>query len=180
MENVRRRNTLAFCPYLIDHQKMFFIRMIATGFFVGRMPFAPGTWGTLVGIPIVFLFTLLGPIGYLVASVALVVLGIAAAEIYERKTQSHDASEIVIDEIAGFVITMAWLPVSSWRVWVAAFVLFRLLDITKPLLIGQIDRKVPGGWGVMLDDVLSGVVANVILQVVYLRTNWLGVQWPHL
>lgn len=159
---------------------MWWIKLFATGFYVGRIPFASGTWGTFVAFPIVWLFNRLGPVGYLISTVILVGASIAIASAYERQAQEHDSSEIVIDEIAGFVVSMAWLPESSWVVWLAAFLLFRVLDITKPLVIGKVDREVPGGWGVVLDDVLAGIVTNMILQVVYQRTDWLGVQWPQV
>jgi phosphatidylglycerophosphatase A len=171
---------LAFGMGFRHHVAMFWTRFFATGFWVGRIPFAPGTWGTLVGVPFVLLFRQFGPVGYLIAAVALVVAAIWIANLYERLGGEHDSSEVVVDEIAGFVISMAWLPVHTWQSWVAAFLLFRVLDITKPLAIGRIDRDVKGGPGVVLDDVLSGVVCNVVLQMIYQRTNWLGEQWTIL
>ena len=156
---------------------MGWIRFLATGCGAGLLRPAPGTWGTLVGIPLVWLFALADPYGYMVAAIALVFLGVWICDLYEARGGAHDSSEVVIDEVAGFVITMTWLPLDSWKVWLAGFLLFRLLDITKPLVIGQIDRRMKGGFGVMMDDVLAGVIANFILQVVYLKTDWLGVQW---
>ena len=157
---------------------MWWIRFLATGFYVGRIPFAPGTFGTLSAFPLVWLLNRLGPTGYLIGAVLLVIASIAIAHFYEKQTHSHDASEVVIDEIAGFVVSMSWLPERLWMAWLAAFLLFRFLDITKPLVIGKIDRELPGGWGVVLDDVLAGIVTNMILQIIYQRTNWLGAQWP--
>jgi phosphatidylglycerophosphatase A len=92
---------------------------------------------------------------------------------------THDSKEIVIDEVVGFLITMTWLPL-TWQSLVAGFVVFRFLDIVKPPPIRQLDRKVPGGFGVMVDDVAAGIIGSILLQFVYNHTNWLGVQISNL
>ena len=84
--------------------------------------------------------------------------------------------KVVIDEVAGFFVTLTWLPV-TWQTFLAGFILFRLLDIWKPLFIGVMDRKIKGGAGTVLDDIAAGIVANLILQAVYYRTDWLGWRW---
>jgi phosphatidylglycerophosphatase A len=81
----------------------------------------------------------------------------------------------VIDEVIGFLITMTWLPM-TWQAYLAGFLLFRVLDIFKPFPIGYLDEKVPGGLGVVADDVAAGMIANIILQVVLVKTAWLGMQ----
>ena len=152
-----------------------FLIQLATFFGVGRLPKAPGTFGTLAAIPLYLLMFQTGPIIYMILLLLLVPVGIAACEFYEQQAGGHDSQEIVIDEVVGFLITMVWLPM-TWQAIVAGFLLFRLLDITKPLLIGYLDKKIQGGLGVMLDDIAAGIIASLILQILYTQTNWLGAQ----
>jgi phosphatidylglycerophosphatase A len=152
-----------------------FLVGLATLFGVGKLPKAPGTWGTLATIPIGILLMWLGPFWHMGACVFLLPVSILAAEAYERFHDSHDASEVVIDEVIGFLITLAWLPL-TWQTLALGFVIFRVLDIFKPFPISYLDRKVPGGVGVIVDDVLAGVIANLVLQIIYSKTSWLGVQ----
>jgi phosphatidylglycerophosphatase A len=149
---------------------------IATGFGLGRMPKAPGTWGTLLGLPLAWAFQFTGTFGYMVLTFLMAAIGIFAAEMYERAKGSHDSSEIVIDEVVGMLITLTWLPFNFITV-ILGFALFRFFDILKPFPISWLDRKVPGGIGVMADDMVAGVIANIILQIIYTETAWLGSQW---
>ena len=105
----------------------------------------------------------------------ILIAGIYICEAYENKMQKHDSKEIVIDEVVGYLITMTWLPL-TWQSAVLGFILFRFFDILKPPPIRQLDQKVKGGVGVMIDDVAAGVIANIIMQLIYAETNWLGVQ----
>lgn len=150
-------------------------RLIATFFGSGLVPKAPGTMGTLATVPLVFLLAPLGPLFYMAFTVFLFPIGLWAAEIHEKALGRHDAKEIVIDEVLGFLITMTMLPM-TWQSMLFGFVLFRVLDILKPFPIGFIDKKVQGGLGVIADDVVAGIIANIALQVIYSQTNWLGVQ----
>ena len=152
-----------------------FLKQLAIFFGVGLSPKAPGTVATLATIPLVFLLAQTGPLIYMVVVILLLPVGIMAADIYEKDKGGHDHKEIVIDEVLGFLITMTWLPM-TWQAFAAGFALFRLLDITKPLLIGYLDKKVQGGLGVMMDDVAAGLVASLVLQTLYNHTNWLGAQ----
>lgn len=150
--------------------------LIATFFKIGKVKFAPGTVATIATIPLWWLLaTYAGPIWYMVITILLVPVGILAAQAYEADSQTHDSKEIVIDEVVGFLITMTWLPM-TWQSLVFGFCLFRFFDIVKPPPIRQLDRKVPGGLGVMLDDIAAGLISSVILQTLYNQTNWLGVQ----
>lgn len=152
---------------------MRWIETLATGFYLGKAPKAPGTFGTLLGIPIAWLLLQTTPVFYMIAAVVLLLFASYVAEMHERATGGHDPSEVVIDEVVGYVIAMTFMP-ATWQAFVGAFLLFRFFDILKPPPIGMIDRKVHGGLGTVLDDVAAGVVANLILQVVYTRTDWLG------
>ena len=150
--------------------------MIATFFYVGKFPKAPGTAGTLATIPLWYLLaTYFHVVWYMVIVFIILLAGIYICQMYEVHFQNHDAKEIVIDEVVGFLITMTWLPI-TWQSCVLGFVLFRIFDILKPPPIRQLDQKVKGGVGVMIDDVAAGIAANVILQLIYTNTTWLGVQ----
>lgn len=92
---------------------------------------------------------------------------------YENYFDTHDDKHVVIDEVVGFLITMTWLPV-TWQSFVGGFLLFRLFDIWKPVPIRNIDQKIKGGLGVVADDVVAGIVANIILQMIYQNTGFLG------
>lgn len=159
---------------MFDEKKI--SELLATFFYVGKFPKAPGTAGTLATIPLWIVMTYsLHVVWYMVIVFIILLAGIYICQMYENYSQNHDAKEIVIDEVVGFLITMTWLPL-TWQSCVFGFVLFRILDITKPPPIRQLDQKVKGGVGVMIDDVAAGIVANIILQFIYTHTNWLGVQ----
>ena len=137
----------------------------ALGFGLGAAPFAPGTFGTLLGIPVYLLFTGWPLTGYLLAVAGLFLIGIVACQTTARALGVHDHPAIVFDEVVGFLITMTLAPPGGW--WLAAgFALFRLFDIWKPWPIRWIDRRVRGGVGIMLDDVLAGIYALLVLQLV--------------
>lgn len=135
-----------------------------------------GTFGTLGAIPLVFVFSFFGLFAYAGLTFAMIIFAWIVAEAYDVLSQNHDSPEVVIDEVAGFLITMTWLPL-TWQAFVVGFVLFRFLDIAKPPPMSIANNRVRGGFGVVLDDVLAGVIANLILQLIYVQTDWLGVQY---
>ena len=146
-----------------------------TLFGVGRIRKAPGTWGTLATLPLAIALNWFGPWWMMGAVAILTPLAIIAAENYENQVGGHDHPEIVIDEVIGFLIAMTWLPI-TWQACTIGFLIFRLLDIWKPFPIGYLDRKIPGGVGVVADDIVAGIVTNIVLQLLYNQTNWLGTQ----
>ena len=152
------------------------VRGLATGFGAGLLRPGPGTWGTLVGVPFVMFLYRAPDLTYMIATIATILFSIGIAELYELQGWGHDQKEVVIDEIAGFVVAMTWLPY-TWQSFVGGFLLFRLFDIWKPWPIRYIDQRVRGGIGVVLDDVAAGIISNIILQVVYNKTAWLGEQY---
>lgn len=152
-----------------------FLLSLATLFGLGRLSRAPGTVATVATIPLVFALSYGGHLLHMAVCIILLPIGILACEIYEQEHTGHDHKEIVIDEVLGYLITMVWLPM-TWRAILIGFVIFRLLDITKPLLIGYLDKKVQGGLGVMADDVAAGIIGSLIMQTLYTQTNWLGVK----
>jgi phosphatidylglycerophosphatase A len=140
------------------------IHFLAFGFGSGALPWAPGTFGTLVAIP---LFLLLAPLplwAYLSLVAVLTVLGVWLCQVTSRDLGVHDHAGIVWDEIVGYLITMIAIP-ATWPWLVTGFVLFRLFDIIKPWPIGWADHHVHGGLGIMLDDVLAAVYAGLIMQL---------------
>ena len=141
------------------------IMWLATGFGAGLLPRAPGTAGSLVGV--LFFLALAGlPLpAYLLAVLALALMGVWVCERAGKALGATDHPGIVWDEIVGMLITMTATPV-SWQGVALGFVLFRLFDILKPWPVASNDRKVPGGLGVMLDDVMAGLYALAGLQIV--------------
>ncbi len=143
------------------------ILFFASGFYSGYAPFASGTVGTLVGIALYLLLSQLSVIPYSILTFAVIAAGIGLASKAERILGEKDSGVIVIDEIAGFFITMWALP-TTWTTVAAGFFLFRFFDVLKPFPIRRIDQNLPGGWGVMLDDCLAGVYANLTLRLALL------------
>ncbi|WP_025772607.1 phosphatidylglycerophosphatase A family protein [Thioalkalivibrio sp. HK1] len=139
------------------------VHWIAFGGGAGLSPIAPGTAGTLVAIPI-YLAIAAWPLSYYLGFVlAFGLAGIAICNRTARDLEVPDHPGIVIDEIAGFLLAMSALPANGY--WIAAaFVSFRLLDISKPWPISVIDRRLKGGLGVMLDDLLAGAMVCVALH----------------
>jgi len=144
---------------------------LATGFGAGRLPWAPGTFGTVVAVPLVILLQPLGVLSYAGISLGLLLTGIVICDKAASRMGVHDDPSIVWDEIVGYAITMIAVP-ASVPALLAGFVLFRLFDITKPWPICWLDRNVAGGLGIMLDDVAAAMIANLILQV-FIQFGWL-------
>ena len=143
--------------------RVFLIKLISTFFFVGYVPFIPGTAGSLVAC--LLIFTLRNNPGvYLSVTLLLIILGffvsVAAEEIFKRK----DASPIVIDEVGGMFLSLIFLPLEL-RVIFSAFLLFRIFDALKVFPAGRLER-LPGSHGIMLDDISAGLYTNLILQIV--------------
>jgi phosphatidylglycerophosphatase A len=146
------------------------IIFLATGFFSGFLPYLPGTAGTLIGLASYWL--LLRQIstgGYLLLLLGVIPLGSFLCSKAEGYLGKSDAAPIILDEWVGYLISVAALPYGPWALW-GGFFLFRLFDISKPFPIRQI-QSLPGGWGVMLDDVLAGIYANLTLRVFL---SWVG------
>ncbi|MBC7741898.1 MAG: phosphatidylglycerophosphatase A [Bdellovibrionaceae bacterium] len=149
--------------------------LIATFFNVGKISKAPGTMGTLATIPLWWALWHAGPFLYMTVTILLIPIGAMAAQAYVKHSNTHDAQEIVIDEVVGFLITMVWLPL-TWQSLVIGFIVFRFLDIVKPPPIRQLDRTIKGGIGVMIDDIAAGLIGSLLMQFLYSHTNWLGSQ----
>lgn len=141
------------------------VPFLAFGFGSGLAPRAPGTCGTLLAVPVAWWLTSL-PVGaYAGIVLALFTLGIAICAHTARRLGVADHPAIVWDEIVGYLAALLWLP-PTWWVFAVAFVLFRIFDIAKPWPIGVADRRLKGGFGIMVDDLLAAAYVNFILQVV--------------
>lgn len=139
------------------------IMFIATGAYTGYLPKAPGTWGTLVALPLNLLLLQLPGKGYAASLLLIFTLAVYTAGAAEKILDRKDPGAIVIDEIIGMLIALITAP-SQPLVWFMAFLLFRLFDITKPWPVSWADRHLHGGLGIVLDDVLAGAYAWLVLQ----------------
>ena len=138
---------------------------MATGFGVGYAPVASGTLGTLVAIPIYYFLSAIPSPIYEITLIGFFFLSVWISENAEISFEQKDDSRIVIDEMMGFFLTMLWVPQTS-RFIIIGFFLFRFFDILKPFPIRWIEKRFKGGFGVVLDDVMAGVYANIILQII--------------
>jgi len=147
--------------------KSFLGKTIGTSFGFGYLPIAPGTFGALFGVLLYYILHFLYPhqIDYIliVLIVIFTALGTWACQIV-LKEWGHDPSRIVMDETIGVWITLLFIPYNHWYIWLA-FGLFRLFDIWKPLGIRSIDSKMKSAFSVMLDDIVAGVYAAIVLQM---------------
>ena len=141
------------------------VHFLAFGFGSGLSPKAPGTMGTLAAILLYLLLMNLPLTGYLLAVLLISVVGIWICGESSRRLGVHDHGGIVWDEFAGFLLTMTAAP-QGWAWIVLGFALFRLFDIWKPWPVRVADRQLHGGLGIMLDDILAGIYAWLVLQAV--------------
>ena len=137
---------------------------LAFGFGSGLSRFAPGTMGTMVAIPFAFLLKQLPPYLFWVILIALFLIGIYLCGSTARRLKKHDPGGIVWDEMVGYWLTVAFIPM-QWPWLLAAFVLFRLFDIFKPWPIRQSEKLFRGGLGIMVDDIIAALYAMGILAV---------------
>jgi phosphatidylglycerophosphatase A len=144
----------------------YFILLLATGFGVGTSPIAPGTLGTLVAILIYYFLSEISPPLYEITLIGFFFLSVWVSENAERFFRKKDDQRIVIDEIIGFLTTMLWVP-KTIRFVIIGFFLFRFFDILKPFPIRRLEKGFKGGFGVVLDDVVAGVYANIVLRLIY-------------
>lgn len=140
----------------------------ATGAYAGNAPVAPGTFGTLVGIPLYFILSFLNTPSrwpyFCLCLVALIIFAIWIAENAVAILKADDPGCVVIDEIAGFMVTMTGIEFSLKSV-ILGFLLFRFFDILKPFPVKYLEENIPGGAGVVLDDVAAGIMAHIVLAI---------------
>jgi phosphatidylglycerophosphatase A len=138
--------------------------LLAFGFGSGLAPKAPGTMGTIAAIPLWWLLAQLPLASYLMVVLVSAIIGIYICGAAAKTLGVHDHGGIVWDEFVGFWIAMAALPV-TWTSLILGFVLFRFFDIVKPWPISWLDKKVSGGFGIMIDDVIAGIAAAGIIAL---------------
>ena len=138
--------------------------LIATGFYSGYLPKAPGTWGSLVGLLLFFLLHTLSLEIYLAVIASIFLLGTFAAGEAEKIMDHPDPGLVGIDEIVGMLITMIAIPATP-LLMVLGFILFRIFDIWKPFPVNFFDQRFHGGLGIMLDDIMAGIYSLIILHV---------------
>ncbi|MGM0411224.1 MAG: phosphatidylglycerophosphatase A family protein [Bacillota bacterium] len=139
----------------------YFNKFLVTGFFIGLIPGAPGTYGSLLALLFIYLFSITNNIIFLITFIIIATITSYLDELY---TGIEDNPQVVIDEIAGIFITFLAIEYNLLYL-VIGFILFRLFDIFKPLLIDEV-QKLPYGIGVMADDILAGIMANLILRII--------------
>ena len=139
------------------------VHLLALGFGTGLAPKAPGTVGTLVGLPFYWLFCDLGLLSYALIVAAMFVAGVYICDATARAAGVHDHPSIVWDEVVGYLITMFAAP-AGWYWPLVGFLAFRVFDIVKPWPIRQLDRHVAGGFGIMIDDVVGGLFGLAVMQ----------------
>lgn len=147
------------------------LHFLSLGFGSGLAPKAPGTFGTLAAIPVVILAACLGTTGFIIATVIASVVGIYLCGYTAKAMGEHDHPAIVWDEIAGYMVAMIAVPI-SWQTLLVAFILFRIFDIIKPWPIRYLDKRVHGGFGIMIDDILAGLASLAIIHLL-LSLGWL-------
>lgn len=132
--------------------------------YVGYSPYAPGTLGTLPGVIICFFLSQSGPVIYAAAYLTSFLTAIWAASIASKYFAQKDPGQIVCDEVAGFMTAMFLIPFILSNV-IIVFLLFRIFDIFKPFPINMIDRKMKSGFGIVFDDILAGIYANLTFRL---------------
>ena len=143
------------------------IIFFATGAYTGYSPFAPGTAGSVVGLIIGYFCAPMWraePMVFIAIFAAVFFVSCLIAGRAEEIFGEHDSSRIVLDEVLGMIATMYLNPL-GWVWLLGGFLLFRLFDIVKPFPASTIDRRMPGGPGVMLDDLFAGIYANIVLRI---------------
>ena len=153
----------ALCRQVLILNRFFLI--LATGFGVGYSPIAPGTLGTLIAIPVYYFLSEIPSPLYEITLIGFFFLSVWISENAETFFGRKDDPRIVIDEMIGFLITMLWIPKTT-RFIIIGFFLFRFFDILKPYPIRHLERRLKRGWGVVLDDVMAGVYANILLHLI--------------
>ncbi|PML77717.1 phosphatidylglycerophosphatase A [Enterovibrio norvegicus] len=148
------------------------IHLLATGFGAGLSPWVPGTMGTLAAVPFYLLMASLSPTLLIVAIVLGSAVGIYLCERTSSDMGVHDHGSIVWDEFIGFWITMLLVPVTDWQTVLAGFVIFRFFDMVKPWPISWLDKQVHGGVGIMLDDIVAGLMSMVALWAGHTYMGW--------
>ena len=145
------------------------VMFLATGCFIGNISFAPGTFGSILGLPLCFFLSKINLLIAVFLTVVFIFFAIWIAQRAEKIVNTEDPGCIVIDEIAGILVTFTGIPFHMISV-AFGFVIFRVLDIWKPYPISWIERKLSGGAGIVMDDVVAGICSNLVLRGILILT----------
>ncbi|MFC1531913.1 phosphatidylglycerophosphatase A [Thermodesulfobacteriota bacterium] len=137
--------------------------LFSSWFGAGLVPGAPGTFGSLAALPPVIIVNYLGIVYAIISLITLIPLAVWASDVSQRLLGRDDPREVVIDEVVGLLIAVFLLPL-TWLNIILGFLLFRIFDIFKPFPIGMIDKNIKGGIGIVLDDILAGIYANLCVR----------------
>jgi len=141
------------------------MELIATGLYSGKLPKMPGTWGSILAALFAYLFWPSNPFLQALIIGVTFLLSVISADYLSRELGNKDPDQVVIDEILGVEITFFLLnPSGNWKLTLAGLILFRIIDIMKPFPIRLFER-LPGGWGITVDDAVAGVIANLLLRL---------------
>jgi len=145
-------------------------KLIATFFYVGLIPIGPGTFGTLAAIPLFYVLSFTPLYLYLAITVVIILISVRASTVAEEVFGKTDPGQVVADEVCGYLITMILVPVTLSNIFLG-FLLFRFFDIAKPYPVRKFE-KLPGGWGIVMDDVMAGVYSCITLHILGRWVFW--------
>lgn len=128
--------------------------------------------GSLVAVPLAYVLAPLDIVSYSAVVMFVIFTGVWAGDVADKIWGTHDNGRIVIDEVAGLLITVTCIDRTNWALLLIGFVIFRVLDIAKPPPIKQIDKKLSNAWGVMLDDVMAGIFGLAIMVAITQMSLW--------
>jgi phosphatidylglycerophosphatase A len=149
--------------------KSLWLKLFVSVFNVGFIPYAPGTFGSLAALPLILFLTMkTSVVFYIIFVLILFVFSVFIIDAYEKKMGTHDSKIIVIDEVLGMLVAFFLVPISLTHI-LLGFVIFRFFDILKPFPINHLDRKVKGGFGVIVDDVVAGLFTNICMHFLITR-----------
>ena len=140
-------------------------QIIASVFFIGKLPYAPGSWCSFITLIMWYLLPLSFNIQFGIIMI-LIILGKISSNIVSKQLKDKDPSMIVIDEAVGMCLALFMVP-KIWTLYLFSFIIFRIIDIFKPSFIYHI-QKLPRGWGIMSDDILSGLITLIIILLIYI------------
>lgn len=145
-------------------------KIIATFFYVGLIPIGPGTFGTIAAIPLFYALSFTNLYIYLAVTVLIILVSVWASTLAESIFHKADPGQVVADEVSGFLVTMILVPPTITNIFLG-FLLFRLFDIAKPYPVREME-KLPGGWGIVIDDVAAGLYACLALHILGRWVFW--------
>jgi phosphatidylglycerophosphatase A len=146
------------------------VMFLATGCFIGNISLAPGTFGSILGLPLCFFLSKINLLMAVLLTVIFIFFAVWIAQRAEKIVNTEDPGCIVIDEIAGILVTFTGLPFNVISV-AFGFLIFRALDIWKPYPISWMERKLSGGVGIVMDDVAAGICSNLLLRSIFYFYN---------